>query len=126
MAEEVKEIKVNRKERKIGNIAPEIADRCYTCGTCSGGCPATGLVPIEGGEGTWDARKAIRAMVFGLEQEVIDSKWPWVCTMCGRCEYQCPMGINSCTPSGPADPARAGQGAGDDPQGHPDEPGAGQ
>ena len=64
-----------------------MADRCYTCGTCSGGCPATGLVP------GWDARKAIRAIVFGLEQEVIDSKWPWVCTMCGRCEYQCPMGI---------------------------------
>ena len=93
MAEEVKEIKVNRKERKIGNIAPDLADRCYTCGTCSGGCPATGLVPIEGGEGTWDARKAIRAIVFGMEQEVIDSKWPWVCTNCGRCQYQCPMGI---------------------------------
>ncbi len=89
----LKEIKVHRKERKIGNIAPELADRCYTCGTCSGGCPATGLVPIEGGEGTWDARKAIRAIVFGMEQEVIDSKWPWVCTLCGRCQYQCPMGI---------------------------------
>jgi dimethylglycine catabolism B len=88
MAEEaVKEIKVDRKHRKIGNIAPELADRCYTCGTCAGGCPATGLVP------GWDPRKAIRAIVFGMEQEVIDSKWPWVCTLCGRCQYQCPMGI---------------------------------
>jgi len=87
-------VTIDRKNRKIGNIAPELADRCYTCGTCSGGCPATGLVPIEGVEGaTWDARKAIRSIVFGMEQEVIDSKWPWVCTLCGRCQYQCPMGI---------------------------------
>ena len=85
--EAVKEIKVDRKHRKIGNIAPELADRCYTCGTCAGGCPATGLVP------GWDPRKAIRAIVLGMEQEVIDSKWPWVCTLCGRCQYQCPMGI---------------------------------
>jgi L-lactate utilization protein LutB len=28
-----------------------------------------------------------------MEQEVIDSKWAWVCTLCGRCQYQCPMGI---------------------------------
>ena len=94
MAEEaLKEIKINRKERKIGGIAPEIADACFTCGTCSGGCPITGFVPFEGGEGTWDVRKAVRAIVFGMEQELIDSRFVWVCTLCGRCEYQCPMGV---------------------------------
>ncbi len=41
MAEEpLKKLRVDRKHRKIGNIAPELADRCYTCGTCAGGCPA--------------------------------------------------------------------------------------
>jgi dimethylglycine catabolism B len=94
MAEEaLKEIKINRKERKIGGISPEIADACFTCGTCSGGCPITGFVPFEGGEGTWDVRKAVRAIVFGMEQELIDSRFVWVCTLCGRCEYQCPMGV---------------------------------
>ncbi len=95
MSEEaIQEIRVDRKTRNIGNIAPEMADRCFTCGTCGGGCPATGLVPIPGTETGWDPRKAIRAIVFGMEQEVIDSKWPWVCTLCGRCQYQCPMGID--------------------------------
>jgi L-lactate utilization protein LutB len=28
-----------------------------------------------------------------MEQEVIDSKWAWVCTLCGRCQYQWPMNI---------------------------------
>lgn len=79
-------IKINRKNRRIG-ITPELADLCLTCGTCASGCGATGLVP------GWDPRKAIRAIALGLEQEVIDSKWPWVCTICGRCQYACPMGI---------------------------------
>lgn len=79
-------IKVGKRERKIA-ISPEMADVCLTCGTCASGCPATNLVP------GWDPRKAIRAMVLGLEQEVVDSKWPWVCTLCGRCQYACPMGV---------------------------------
>lgn len=68
-------------------VAPEQADRCLACGTCTGVCPASESVP------GWDARKAIRALALGLEQEVIDSAWPWVCTLCGRCEYNCPMGV---------------------------------
>jgi ferredoxin len=79
-------IRINRKNRKIAT-SPELADVCFTCGTCSSGCPATGLVP------GWDPRKAIRAIALGLEQEVIDSKWPWVCTLCARCQYACPMGV---------------------------------
>jgi Fe-S oxidoreductase len=79
-------VRVNRKNRHL-QVDPKLLDRCYTCGTCMGGCPATGSV--EG----WDARKAIRASALGMEDEVVDSKWPWVCTMCGRCDYNCPMGI---------------------------------
>ena len=86
-AEEMQQpIKVNKKNRRIP-VSPELADLCFTCGTCASGCPATGLVP------GWDPRKAIRAIALGLEQEVIDSKWPWVCTLCGRCQYMCPQGI---------------------------------
>ena len=77
---------IGRKSRKAG-ADPEMADVCFTCGTCASGCPATGLVP------GWDPRKAILAIALCLEQEVIDSKWPWVCTLCGRCQYACPMGV---------------------------------
>ncbi|MDA8307334.1 MAG: 4Fe-4S dicluster domain-containing protein [Deltaproteobacteria bacterium] len=67
--------------------APGILNLCLTCGTCAGGCPATG---VDG----WDMRKAVRAVLLGLEQELIDSKFPWVCTLCGRCEHACPMHID--------------------------------
>jgi len=62
-------------------------DMCMGCGTCSAGCPMTG---VEG----FDPRKIIRMVTFGMDQELINSKLPWLCTMCGKCEHACPMGIN--------------------------------
>ncbi len=68
------------------NVDPSWADVCLTCGTCVGGCPVSGVDGL-------DPRKAIRMAALGLEQELIDSRFPWVCTLCGRCEYACPMGV---------------------------------
>jgi len=36
----------------------------------------------------------VRLALLGMDQEVIDSKFPWVCTLCGRCEHACPMNID--------------------------------
>jgi dimethylglycine catabolism B len=63
---------------------------CFTCGTCSGGCPITGNPNMEG----WDTRKVIRMLVFGLLDEVVNSKFPWLCTGCGRCVAGCPMAVD--------------------------------
>ena len=62
-------------------------DMCMGCGTCSAGCPMTG---VDG----FDPRKIVRFVNFGMDRELINSRWPWLCTMCGKCEYACPMGIN--------------------------------
>lgn len=63
------------------------ADICMACGTCAAGCPITG---ISG----FDPRKIVRMVLMGKERELIESKLPWLCTMCGKCEHACPMGIN--------------------------------
>jgi heterodisulfide reductase subunit C len=63
------------------------ADICIACGTCSAGCPITG---ISG----FDPRKIVRMVLMGKDRELIESKLPWLCTMCGKCEHACPMGIN--------------------------------
>ena len=77
---------VNKKNRKLA-IDAKMADVCFTCGTCAGGCPVTG---VDG----FDPRKAIRMAALGLDDELIESRFPWICTLCGRCENQCPMGVN--------------------------------
>ncbi|MBI4776527.1 MAG: 4Fe-4S dicluster domain-containing protein, partial [Deltaproteobacteria bacterium] len=78
-------ITIKRKERRLV-VAPEWADTCFTCGTCAGGCPVAGIDGL-------DPRKAVRMAALGMEQELIDSRFPWVCTLCGRCEYACPQGV---------------------------------
>ena len=62
-------------------------DHCVTCGICSSSCPVSG---VDG----FDPRKLVRMASLGLGEEIVASRWPWICTMCGKCEYVCPMDIN--------------------------------
>lgn len=48
---------------------------------------------MTGVEG-FDPRKIVRTVLMGRDSEIIDSKLPWLCTMCGKCEHACPMGVN--------------------------------
>ncbi|TET19706.1 MAG: hypothetical protein E3J76_06510 [Candidatus Aminicenantes bacterium] len=74
---------------KVKELLPEEGNLnlCLTCGTCSSGCPATGL---EG----MDPRKFLRMAVLGLDEEILSTDWVWMCTMCQRCIYVCPMAID--------------------------------
>ncbi len=78
-------IKLGKHESKLA-VDPKWADVCLTCGTCAGGCPVTG---VDG----MDPRKAVRMAALGLDDELINSRFPWICTLCGRCERACPMGV---------------------------------
>ncbi|ADK85502.1 protein of unknown function DUF224 cysteine-rich region domain protein [Desulfarculus baarsii DSM 2075] len=66
---------------------------CLTCGTCSGGCPITGN-PSEDMQGM-DIRKVYRMLAYGMVDEVVNSRFPWLCTGCGRCAAACPMDIDT-------------------------------
>ncbi len=60
---------------------------CVTCGACSAGCPATGLEDM-------DPRKFLRLAALGQDEEIRSTPWVWMCTMCRRCVYACPMGVD--------------------------------
>ncbi|MDD2603572.1 MAG: (Fe-S)-binding protein [Desulfobacterales bacterium] len=60
---------------------------CLTCGACASGCPATGL---EG----MDPRKFLRMAALGMDEEIAGHPWVWMCSLCQRCIYLCPMAID--------------------------------
>ncbi len=62
-------------------------DLCLTCGMCASGCPAAGIDGL-------DPRKFLRLIMFGADEVLLSSQWIWVCTLCDRCRYVCPMNIN--------------------------------
>jgi heterodisulfide reductase subunit C len=65
---------------------PFSQDACMTCGICACSCPVSG---VDG----FDPRKVVRLAAMGLEHELVASRWPWICTMCGKCEQACPMEV---------------------------------
>ncbi|MBI5063553.1 MAG: 4Fe-4S dicluster domain-containing protein [Desulfatitalea sp.] len=65
---------------------PWAQDLCLTCANCSGACPVAGV-------DDFDPRKVVRMVSLGMTEHVAAERWPWICTMCGKCEQVCPMGI---------------------------------
>lgn len=74
---------------KVKALLPEGGNLnlCLTCGECASGCPASGLDDM-------DPRKFLRMAALGLDAEIAESDWPWMCSMCQRCVYVCPMSID--------------------------------
>jgi len=72
---------------KVKELLPDGGNLSLTCGACASGCPATGLDNM-------DPRKFLRMAALGMDEEIAKSDWPWMCTMCMRCIYVCPMQID--------------------------------
>jgi len=65
---------------------PYEQDVCLTCAMCASACPVAGV-------DNFDPRKMVRMVSLGMLDAAVQSRWPWICTMCGKCEQVCPMGI---------------------------------
>ena len=87
MAETKKVIDLDQLDHGKFKQWPFSQDYCITCGLCASSCPASG---VDG----FDPRMLIRLISLGLEDLAVNSRWPWICTMCGKCENVCPMGID--------------------------------
>ena len=79
-------IRLDTLDRNCCNQWPFQQDVCLTCAMCSGACPVSGV-------DDFDPRKMVRMVSMGMLDQVVDSRWPWICTMCGKCEQICPAGI---------------------------------
>jgi len=58
---------------------------CYQCGTCSGGCPVTKLVP------EYNVRKIVKRM---KENKIdLSDRFLWYCLTCYICYERCPQEV---------------------------------
>lgn len=72
-----------------GPLFPEIASAeerfrtCIQCGVCSGSCPMGEAMDFA-------PRKAVKMLLEGRFDEVVESNTPWLCVSCHTCATRCP------------------------------------
>jgi heterodisulfide reductase subunit C len=61
--------------------------RCFSCGTCTAGCPVREITE------KYNPRKIIRMAILGLRDEVLSSDFIWLCSSCYSCYERCPQDV---------------------------------
>lgn len=61
--------------------------RCFSCGTCTVGCPIRLL------DETYNPRKIIHMVLLGMRDRVLKSEFIWLCSQCYTCYDRCPQDV---------------------------------
>lgn len=61
---------------------------CFSCGTCTAGCPERELDPL------YSPRRVIKNVLLGMKQPVFSNKFVEICSSHHRCLTQCPQGVD--------------------------------
>jgi heterodisulfide reductase subunit C2 len=60
---------------------------CYSCGTCTAGCPVTEV------DARYSPRKIIREVLLGQREMVLSDELLWYCETCYACSAYCPQNV---------------------------------
>lgn len=60
---------------------------CFSCGTCTAGCPERELDTL------YSPRKVIKNVLLGMKDPVFSNKFVEICSSHHRCLTQCPQGV---------------------------------
>ncbi|MBN1280891.1 MAG: 4Fe-4S dicluster domain-containing protein [Candidatus Thermoplasmatota archaeon] len=60
---------------------------CFSCGTCTAGCPERELDPL------YSPRRVIKNVLVGRKDAVFSNKFVEICSSHHRCLTQCPQGV---------------------------------
>ena len=60
---------------------------CFSCGTCTAGCPVSEVDP------RYSPRKIIRQILLGQRKAVLSSELLWYCETCYACTAYCPQNV---------------------------------
>jgi heterodisulfide reductase subunit C len=65
----------------------EYIRRCYSCGTCTAGCPVGGVTD------KYNPRRIIHMALLGMREQVLSSDFVWLCSVCYTCYERCPQDV---------------------------------
>jgi len=60
---------------------------CYSCGTCTAGCPVTDV------DARYSPRRIIRQVLLGQREAVLSNELLWYCETCYACSAYCPQNV---------------------------------
>jgi len=72
---------------ELSNSIRELAQLCYECGVCMGGCPVARV------NENFHPRRLMRRLIFDDWNEVLSSQVIWLCAQCHVCSETCPQGV---------------------------------
>jgi heterodisulfide reductase subunit C len=68
--------------------------RCFSCGTCVAGCPVAGTTAGRAWAEEYNPRRIIRMALLGMREQVLTSKFVWLCSTCYTCYERCPQDVH--------------------------------
>lgn len=60
---------------------------CFSCGTCSAGCPIHDVFP------EYSPKKLAKMVRLGMREKVLSSPYIWYCATCHNCVERCPQNV---------------------------------
>lgn len=82
-----KDLDPNFKYEVANEKGGENISRCFSCGTCTAGCPVREI------DEKYNPRKIIRMVLLGMREEVLSSDFIWLCSTCYTCYDRCPQDV---------------------------------
>jgi len=82
-----KSLDLDLKYRVVQDKSGKDLYECFSCGTCTAGCPEREL------DSLYSPRKVIKSVILGLKEPVFENKFVEICSRHHRCFTQCPQGV---------------------------------
>ena len=60
---------------------------CFLCGTCTAGCPISEI------DESFNPRKIMRQILYGMKKETLSNGKIWKCYQCHTCVAHCPQDV---------------------------------
>jgi heterodisulfide reductase subunit C len=83
----VSELDANFKSEVMSHPDARGLAACFSCGTCSAGCPIHEVFP------EYNPKKLAKMVRLGMRKQVLSSPYIWYCATCHNCEQRCPQNV---------------------------------